>query len=429
MEASKKRKLELGTSQKAAAYSLTNFDLTTFPPVDISVLSESYVQIQPQNKSQDMLIFICPLILPTGWHWTIVTYICHLLLRLQRIPIKLTHPREPQSKQHTVIFYWVHSLRILKSKSTALPLQMAATFSAMIHKILYNTTANLKARGHLEGFYMNTSANIVDSGNSSYKTLLDLAQKDHMEFYGRLPLAIFDTPRHLPPNTSMEVNLRLAPNTFCLNSPPLATGQIFKDSIQIKQCYLDSKFVICHSRIDQMYESALNSKKTLGFPLVEYLSKSFVIPAGNITYTSEVLLNRLPTYAVFVLVDSEAFFGNISKCPFTFLPYNLSGFKFSLNGEDLLFNNARMSVSNNDYARYYKQLLSTRNESGSLTCDVGVLEYTKYGYHIITAWDSLEGKRNRTPINSPGQVRLSLNFYKKLQHLILVAFFTTKCQK
>lgn len=159
-----------------------------------------------------------------------------------------------------------------------------------------------------------------------------------------------------------------------------------------------------------MYETALKSKKKLEFPLIENQTKMFVIHKGNITFTSEVLLNRLPTLAAFALVDSTSFFGDYTKCPFTFLPYNLSGFNFSLNGDDLLYNNARMSVANNDYVRYYKQLLSTKNERGELTCDVGIKPYTKYGYHLVKCWDSLDGKRNRTPTLVEGNIRLSLNF-------------------
>lgn len=87
---------------------------------------------------------------------------------------------------------------------------------------------------------------------------------------------------------------------------------------------------------------ALKSKKVVGCRLVDYQATSFVIPSGNVTYTSEVLHNRLPTFAESARVKSSAYFGDHMHCPFVFLPYNLNGYKFSLNGEDLLFNNARM---------------------------------------------------------------------------------------
>lgn len=78
MEASKKRKLELGNSQKTSAYSLTNFDLSTFPPVDVSILKESYDMIQPQTKTSDLIHIYVP---PSPSHWIALDR-CNLYISL-----------------------------------------------------------------------------------------------------------------------------------------------------------------------------------------------------------------------------------------------------------------------------------------------------------------------------------------------------------
>lgn len=413
MEAAKKRKLEVSQSQKTAAYSLTNFDLSSFPPVDISVLSQSYEAVVPQTKTNDVInIYIAP----SPSHWIALDQ-CFLYLSLAIKkntytfdPAAATGVTNQTAFGNYLLGTFFEEIDIKLNGVSITTGGNLSHYSAMFHKLLYNSTETLERRGHLEGFYLNTDAKIVNEANGSYKMLLGLGKKDHMELYGRLPHSLFESVRYIPPNVSIEIRLRLAPNNFCLNSPKLGTGVTFKDSLEIKGCYFDIFRVIAHSRVDLMYETALKSKKTLGFPLVDYQTTSFVIPSGNVTYTSEVLLNRLPTYAAFALVDSRAYFGDHTRCPFEFQPYNLNGYKFSLNGDDLLFNNARMSVSNNEYIRHYKQLLTTKNERGELTCNFDVEQYTKWGYHVIKVWDSLDGKRNRTPTLQDGQIRLSLHF-------------------
>lgn len=426
MEASKKRKLEIGVGQLDAAFNASHFDLSLFPATDLSILSESYNQVEPQTKTGEVLEFHLP---PNPTHWIALSDIfLYLSLGVKATP-------ETTGSGTTAVTKYVTSYGNFLSGTLfeAIDIRIngvsitggsnLSAYSSMMNKILYNTTEQLKRRGPLEGFYFNTTGNEIGTDNKAYVTLLDLAKKDSMELIGKIGHALFQTPRYLPPNYSLSIRLRIAPNAFVLNRPALAEGTAFTDSLEIKKCYLDVKKVVTSSFIDHQFELALKQKKTLGIPFVDFNAVSFVVPSGSLSYASEVLLNQLPTFAAFGIVESAAYVGNYQKSPFMFKPHNLSGFRFTLDGNDLMYSNAQLSVSNNQYFRYYNQLLCTKNERGLPTCDLGTLEYTQYGYNLIPVWNSLDGKHDRVPLNFPGAVRLSLTFSQATDTNLNVIFY------
>lgn len=170
-----------------------------------------------------------------------------------------------------------------------------------------------------------------------------------------------------------------------------------------------------------MCELALKNKKPLYLPLIEYNALSFVVPSGTNSYTSEVLLNSLPTFAAFCIVSSKAYFGNYSLNPFNFQRHGLNGFRLTLNNEDLLFNNARISA--NEYVRFYNQLLCIRNDNNQMACDLSASDFLNNGYAIYPVWNSLNGKKDRVPLQTEGSVRLTVNFAAPTSESLSVIFY------
>lgn len=420
MEGSRKRKIEKAQPEKLAAYNVEHFNLTNYPVCDISVLEESYEQIEPQIKGSEVVDIIIP---ASSHHW-LALHECFLYLNLC-VQTKDGAPVGSNTKtayaNYILASIW-ESIDIKINNVSITSGGNLSGYSAMINKILYNSMDKLTRRGPLEGFYVSSSGEDTGS-NEVYTKLLAQSKKTNMEVYGKIPHGLFDTPRYLPPGYSVSIRLRLAPNSFALNCPALAAGATFSDRIFLKNIYLDTKRCIANSKIDLAYEHQIKNKKLLYVPFVDYQCQSFVIPSGQLTFTSEILLNTLPSFAAFAIVPSKAFYGDHEKNAFLFKSHNLSGFRFSQNNEDLLFKNARLSVSNNEYVRYYNQLLSMRDQNNDLGCDASLTEFAERGFCVIPVWNSLNGKRNRTPVSVPGPIRLSLSFKEATSENLSILFY------
>lgn len=163
----------------------------------------------------------------------------------------------------------------------------------------------------------------------------------------------------------------------------------------------------------------------ISFPLNEYQACSFVIPAGQMTFTSEVLLtfdidNIIIDLAVFGLVTAKAYYGAYNLSPYMFKPHGLSGYRFLLSGEDVWYNSPKFSVSGDNYVRHYKQLLSIEDANGQLAVIKDM--FTKFGYCLVNVYNSFSGKRDRLGVGRPGNC-LVLNFKENTYENLFCIFY------
>lgn len=257
-----------------------------------------------------------------------------------------------------------------------------------------------------------------------YVALQAVAQKENIEIIGKIDHAFFEQTKYLPRNHSLAIRFRLSPSAFCLLAPTLDGTAAFTDRLVLKSCYLSIKRVIAHSKVDMQYDAALSRNAMMSFPFNEYQACSFVIPAGQMTFTSEVLLTSLPNLAVFGLVTAKAYYGAYNLSPYMFKPHGLSGYRFLLSGEDVWYNSPKFSVSGDNYVRHYKQLLSIEDANGQLACDVTKDMFTKFGYCLVNVYNSFSGKRDRLGVGRPGNCRLVLNFKENTdENLVCILYY------
>lgn len=423
METSRKRKLELEQQPPSgAAINVSHFDLTPIPVTDVSILNSTLEQILPQTKSDEVVEFYIP---PNPVQWLALNGI-NLYLELA---VQTAAGAKLPDTSLTSVGNLIHStlFESFDLKIDGVTVTTGAnlySFASYINKKIFNPASDIKTRCVLEGMYIHNNESEISTSNAAYVSLKALAQKDHFETYGKLAHGIFSTQRYLPPGHSMSLRLRSAPNTFYLNGSGLAETATFTDRISIKNIYLQARKIVTHSKIDQQLNAALNSGKLLSIPYYDFQCTSFVIPQGMINYTSEVLMNSLPSFACLAFIPTTAFFGSYSKSPFMFKDHKLASFRLTLNNEEVGYSSTpRISVAGDEYYVYYKQLLNIKNDKGIESCGIGLDEYTKYGCFIVPLYNALPDKKDTFPLSSPGAVRVQLSFKESLTENINVILY------
>lgn len=422
MEQGKKRKLEADQQPpKAATYNLSHFDLTTVPVTDVGVLNYSVDEILPQSKSDQLIEYY---VAPSHAHWIALEEIFHYLNLSAKTSSNTSLP--PTSK--TSITNLIHSsfFEIVDIFIDSIPITSGAnnySFSSYMNKFFFNDRNAINTRFQTEGLFISNKETFTDDDNEAYKSLKTLAQSKTFETYGKISHALFEAPRYLPPGHSITIRMRIAPNTFYLTGKGLGANESLTTKLVINKCALFVKKIIAHSVVDMNCNAALNSNRLLSIPLYEYIATSFVIPKDQLNFTSEVLLNVLPSYAAFGMVSTKSFFGTYEDSPYQFKHYGLVNYRLTLNGEDLLPTNSRISVTDNEIMRPYHQLINTENDKGEKCCNVSLQEYKNFGYFFVTLWDSNGQKKDRYSLNRTGSVRLHLTFRENLTENVSVIFY------
>lgn len=420
MDNLKRRKIEGEQTTKATAFNVSHFDLTTLPVTDLSILTQEYQQYPPQSKTSDLLEYHLP---SDQTHWTCLNNIFLILDLSVRTAAGAKLPSSSTTSVGQLIFSSLfESLDLKLDNITITSGASLHGYCSYFQKTLFTSTENIKRRGPLEGIYMKDKESATDSTGEAYKSLKALAQKDSFQVIGRINHPLFHTPRYLPPGHSLTIRFRLAPNTFYLNGTGLAEGTAFTDKVVINSATLDVKKAVVHSKVNAFYEAALSKNALMSFPIMDTMCSSFIIPKGQISHTSDVLLNSLPNFCAFGLVKSTAYYGSYNECPYHFQDFGLNGYKFSINSDDILFNSPKFSLPNN-IIRHYNQLLSIKNDKDEGGIDVNFLEYSKYGYFLMPLFSATNGKNDRFSVGMQGPVRLSLSFSKALEDNVACVFF------
>lgn len=206
MEQAKRKKLEQLQPQKAAAFNISQFDLTNSPLVDISILNEEYEEIIPHTKTSDVIEIHYN---GSPSHW--------INLRETSLYLNLgvrtkVDARLPNSSKTSIGNYILATLfETIDIKINGVQITSGGNlsgYSAYMNKSLFNSTETLLKKGPLEGFYINTHSSTFSTDNKAYVSLKTNAQADTIELIGRIPNALFETTKFLPPSTSLT-------NTHC----------------------------------------------------------------------------------------------------------------------------------------------------------------------------------------------------------------------
>jgi len=229
-----------------------------------------------------------------------------------------------------------------------------------------------------------------------------------------LPLHIDIAHQHklLPSNTDIHFRLIRSPTAFCLMGPDKHSffPRIKSASLRVRQVTVSAEVALVH-------EKAVENTPFV-FPMQRTETISHVIPSGNRNETY-VLSNsgQLPTQAIIVFVDNEAFIGNAEKKPFYFEHKNISSLQVVMNEQKIPSDAYKPDFPHKQYARVYDALyrdIGHMNQSGE---NCGITYQDFIGGYAVFPFDLTPDRSNnlcRTNILKTGQLREEITFEEGL---------------
>ncbi len=294
------------------------------------------------------------------------------------------------------------------------------TFRAYFGTVMQFTPAAQDSSMRAMGWYKDEADKFDDKTNKGFaKRQALVGNSNSVELYGPLYFDFFNQDRHLINLTPMRI--KLVPNKpeFFLNSyaatPP-------KMKIVFEEVNLYIEHLEMNPSVINGHEVGLTTQNAQYFiNHTELLS--FTVPKGQLSYIKENLFtDSAPKMVMIAMVDNTAYNGDITKNPFHFKHYDLSRLTLLHNGRPFPCLPLTPDFANKRYLRSYVQSMKALGYFN--TDDTNGLKPEEFaGGYTIFVFDLTPDKEASSGClhaNVPNNLRLELNFAKKLPNTINV---------
>lgn len=403
---------------KSAPSYHTSLNLLTLPPTDISIVQSHVEDLYPlySPKGQDTPVeFFIP---PSSSHY-LDLHNTQLYLRCKvkkgDAAVGLNSKTVPTNLPFASIFanldIMVNNVAITSSSNNY-------PYAAYINRVLSNGLDAKDTRFQTELLCKPDKIDPIDEAGVMFSVMKNA--RNEFELIGRLAHGFFNQIRMLPPQTSIRLKLRRAPNTFSLCGSDPATGTSFKDLISIEEAVLKCKKAVIHRKVQEMHENALAKGNRLEYPYKDFDVLSYSIPSGTANHVSETIhMGAAPDAIVVGLVESKAYSGTPSKSPFAFKHFGLSSMSVLLDGEPQVFKEIKLNVDNKQVMHAYSQLFSLLppNEGGNA---ITPKDFTENGLCLLVFDMNNAIRENRFALTKSGSLKLHCTFSAALTENIHV---------
>lgn len=386
------------------------FNLTSLPPHDISIVSSKLETVYPtfNVKGSDLIEFVIP---PSNVYYTDLSK-TFLYLRIKAVD---KDGKNLDSQSKTSVINLIHSTlfktvdvyvnNILVSQPTG-----NYAYAAFINRVINATQADFDTKLKCEGYAESTSPTVLSETNNMYKTLLAKTKTNKMEFYSNLNHSLFEMRRLFPFGVSFRIQMRLNSAKFCLLSTAGTDTNPFLERILVEESWLDVCRTVPNSKIVSLHESILSKNQKLHFPYRDRDVLAFMCPTGNMTFVSETLLSKVPSFCLIGLLDSKAYYGLESSDPFAFFHKSLVSCNLLVNGQKVMNENFKFSVGESFYMKLYRSLFNFQNSNGQQML-ISEESFTKNGLFLVPVLVSDDSfKSDRGIVNMSGDIKISLQF-------------------
>lgn len=157
---------------------------------------------------------------------------------------------------------------------------------------------------------------------------------NYVELLGKIHEGILDS-RPIPDNVNIQINIRRTSPNFSLVGSGTKTTTTIPPAFKIvyDQVVFYAKRLIVNQEVVKKNEAWLKSGKKLYFPTRNLDIKSFQIPVGSLSVTSNVLwAGTIPRFVLIGLVDAKCTKGDMTKSPYEFKQHNIQQIIVDING-------------------------------------------------------------------------------------------------
>lgn len=224
--------------------------------------------------------------------------------------------------------------------------------------------------------------NTVSKNTGAVSRFLRTQFSTPFETFGRIHSEIFSQNKLLIGDVELTIKFQRADIKFCLMAKTNTRYVISIDSAIL---------FVCHKKISDSIREAHQltlQSKNIKYPVRKVQMKFFTRGANRSDLSEPNLVNGIcPRRLVFMLVDSEAFSGSLSKNPFDFANFSLSSIALRKNGENIPFQELDLDFQNKCSLQGYMSLLEgTSHMFRNTSMDIQPLLDFDKGYAIY-AWN------------------------------------------
>ena len=259
-----------------------------------------------------------------------------------------------------------------------------------------------------------------DVSNTGLKTRHGLIGRSKtVEMMGRLHCDIFMQDRYLTNGVNVHIKLIRKPEAFHL------IGAEDKYLLQITDIALYVRKVKLNPMIPLMHNKALNSGKTLKYPIRRAVVSTFTIPNNTMSATKDnVIMGQLPRRVIVGLVKNSSFNGSIKMNPYNFETFNLNFLALFAGGQQFPAKPLTPNFTENQYMRSFMTMFEgtgmlNENRGHDITRENYPKGFTLYAFDLTS--DMAEGS-HVDPIKH-GSLKVEVHFDRQLPSTVNVILY------
>jgi hypothetical protein len=231
---------------------------------------------------------------------------------------------------------------------------------------------------------------------------------------------IFDQPKLIPSGCDFRLRLVFADPSFYLwtNENTSDSKLVVRDaSLFIRQVQVSQPTVLAHRRIHE--------KRNMVYDYVRSEMKTYTIPKEVNSFNfHNVYTGVLPDRIVLMLIEQDAFHGNIKKSPYNFVNANLTSISVYVNGLEQKIENFKFGGTGNfvsAYSSFYEGLgVQGLREGGLITYPMYQHGYTMFVFDLTP---DKSGHLDHKSITQMGNLRIHGVFGQTLMAPLTAAVY------
>jgi hypothetical protein len=346
----------------------SSLDLFAEPPIQTSILSESFVTYNPLttlDKCSNIQFYV-----PSFQNKYIslkhvyLKVLCQIVSGEKGEKYAETAPNRVENPY--VCNNMLHS--IFKTVNVDLNGQNVSTSSLYSYQAYFENLLNYEkscaeTRLAAEGFYLDTPSKFDDIAglNVGAKKRMDTYYNFKViELYGGVRSDIFKINKLLVSGVDMKITMEMQKPEFLFlmassneTAPQL---KILEATLYIKYLEISPSVLLAHHKILSV------DKKVIPYYFPRNVMRHFNIPANVITQNFEnVFSGQLPRKLLVAFVGNESFSGNYTKNPLELQLFKLQEIQLNINGENFPNTPLTLKSTNGQVMRSYHELYNGLN--------------------------------------------------------------------
>jgi hypothetical protein len=307
-------------SQRAIRASL---DLTSMPPVDVSIETEDFLPLYPISAYRDdnnlPIEFLCPR--SHQYYSNPSESFLYVKARILKEDGKKCESSDAVAVSQMFSMTCIESVHAYLNGTLVNHTANYYPFRAAVENLLSTSTAYQNTVLSPELFYKDDTPNEFDlTKNNGFKQRFELT-KESKSFEMCFPLAenVFQQVKCLPPQIELRLKIQRSKPEICLVGKKLGSMKPFPYKIDWESIVLYMKRLQVDLSVVKYHESILKKNHRFNYPIFNHSVRCFSLPKETTNFTEVLSLGKTGNRIVILMTSAAAVNGDIEKASLPFL--------------------------------------------------------------------------------------------------------------